>query len=56
MDPITHKHAMIEAASIEALPLCFVKPTGADARTKSPEEAISSGSLSEGANASCEMV
>ena len=33
MDPITSKHALIGAASIQALPLSFVKPIEADSRT-----------------------
>ena len=33
MYSITSKHAMIGAASIQALPLSFVKPIGADSRT-----------------------
>jgi len=33
MYPITRKHALIGAASIQALPLSFVKPIGADSRT-----------------------
>ena len=53
MYPITSKHAMIGAASIQALPLSFVKPIGADSRTKSREEAISFGPLYERANVSC---
>ena len=56
MYAITRKHAMIGAASIQALPLSFVKPIGADSRTKSREEAISFGPLYEQANVSCEMV
>ena len=53
MDPLTRKHALIGATSIQALPLSFVKPIGADSRTKSREEAISFGSLYERANVSC---
>ncbi|HEX6478002.1 MAG TPA: hypothetical protein VF043_04090 [Ktedonobacteraceae bacterium] len=56
MDPITSKHAMTGAASMQALLLSFVKPIGADSRTKSREEAISFGPLIERANVSCEMV
>jgi hypothetical protein len=33
MYPITNKHAMIGAASIQALPLSFVKPIRADTNT-----------------------
>ena len=56
MYPITSKHALIGAASIQALPLSFGKPIGADSRTKSREEAISFGPLYERANVSCESV
>jgi hypothetical protein len=33
MAPITRKHALIGATSIQALPLSFVKPIEADSRT-----------------------
>ena len=52
MDPLTSKHAMIGAASIQALPLSFVKPIGADFAHEQ-EEAISFGPLYERADVSC---
>ena len=52
MYPITSKHAMIGAASIQALPLSFVKPILA-ILTHEQEEAISFGPLIERANVSC---
>ncbi len=52
MYPITRKHAMIGAASIQALPLSFVKPILA-ILAREQEEAISFGQLIERANVSC---
>ena len=55
MYPITRKHAMIGAASIQALPLSFVKPILA-ILAHEQEEAISLGPLYERANVSCSIV
>jgi hypothetical protein len=52
MYPITNKHAMIGAASIQALPLSFVKPILA-ILAQEQEEAISFGPFIERANVSC---
>jgi hypothetical protein len=55
MDPITRKHTLIGTASIQALPLSFVKPILA-LLAQEQEEAISFGPLYERANVSCSMV
>ena len=52
MYPITRKHAMIGAASIQALPLSFVKPILA-ILAHEQEEANSFGPFIERANVSC---
>ncbi|WP_338247873.1 hypothetical protein [Dictyobacter halimunensis] len=52
MYPITSKHAMIGAASIQALLLSFVKPILV-ILAHEQEEAISFGPLYERANVSC---
>ncbi|HJT56939.1 MAG TPA: hypothetical protein VJ761_10615 [Ktedonobacteraceae bacterium] len=55
MYPITRKHTLIGATSIQAVPLSFVKPMLA-ILAHEQEEAISFGPLYEQANVSCEMV
>jgi hypothetical protein len=52
MYPINSKHAMIGAASIQALPLSFVKPILA-ILAHEQEEAINFGPFIERANVSC---
>jgi hypothetical protein len=53
MYPITCKHALIGAASIQALPLSACLAHRGRFSHISPEEAISFGSLYERANVSC---